>query len=46
MKTREKLYVKGAAELTDSELIAILLRTGDQERSALGLPKELTAGGA
>ena len=44
-RPREKLYVKGAAELTDSELIAILLRTGTKERSALRIAEELTAGG-
>ncbi|MCH4157618.1 MAG: DNA repair protein RadC [Acidaminococcaceae bacterium] len=44
-RPREKLYAKGATELTDSELIAILLRTGTRERSALRIAEELTAGG-
>ena len=44
-RPREKLYVKGAMELTDSELIAILLRTGTRERSALRIAEELTAEG-
>lgn len=44
-RPREKLYDKGAAELTDSELLAILIRTGIRERSALRIAEELAANG-
>ena len=39
-RPREKLYDKGAGELTDSELLAILIRTGTRERSALRIAEE------
>lgn len=44
-RPREKLYDKGAGELTDSELLAILIRTGTRERSALRIAEELAANG-
>lgn len=44
-RPREKMAAKGAAALTDAELIAILLRTGTVEKSALDIASELTADG-
>lgn len=38
---REKLLSKGAANLSNSELLSILLRTGTQKRSALQLGQDL-----
>ncbi len=40
-RPREKLLEKGAAALSDAELIAILLRTGTPGRSALDLARAL-----
>jgi DNA repair protein RadC len=40
-RPREKLYDKGPMVLTDTELIAILIRTGSRERTALDLSREL-----
>ena len=40
-RPREKLLEKGAAALTDAELLAILLRTGTRGRSALDLARDL-----
>lgn len=40
-KPREKLYRKGAQELTDSELLAILLRTGSRGESVIDLSKRI-----
>ncbi len=40
-RPREKLLLRGAKSLTDSELIAILLRTGSKGTSVLNLAKEL-----
>lgn len=40
-RPREKLLFKGVQALSNAELIAILLRTGDRSRSALGLAQEL-----
>ena len=40
-RPREKLLEKGAAALTDAELLAILLRTGTAGRSALDLAREV-----
>ena len=40
-RPREKLLAKGAAALTDAELIAIFLRTGVAGKSALDLAREL-----
>ncbi len=40
-RPREKLLLKGVQALSDAELIAILLRTGDRNRTALALAQEL-----
>lgn len=40
-RPREKLIIKGADALSDSELIAILLRTGTKGKSAIDLGSEL-----
>lgn len=40
-RPREKLLLKGKANLTDAELIAILLRTGVKGASALDLAKKI-----
>lgn len=40
-RPREKLSKRGISALTDAELLAILLRSGNRETSALGLAKEL-----
>lgn len=40
-RPREKLLEKGAAALTDAELLAIMLRTGTRGRSALDLARDL-----
>ncbi len=40
-RPREKLIQKGPAALTDSELLAILLRTGSRGKSALALASEI-----
>jgi DNA repair protein RadC len=40
-RPREKLLEKGAAALTDAELLAILLRTGTPGHSALDLARDL-----
>jgi len=40
-RPREKLIEKGAENLKDEELLAILLRTGTKEKSALDLAKEI-----
>lgn len=42
-RPREKLLEKGAAALSDAELLAILLRTGMRGRSALDLAREVLA---
>ena len=39
----EKLINNGAAALTDSELLAILIGSGTQEKSALDIARDLTA---
>ena len=44
-RPREKLMQQGAAGLSNSELLAILIRTGTQKRSALRIAEELTASG-
>ena len=44
-RPREKMAANGAATLTDAELIAILLRTGTAEKSAIDIAGELTADG-
>ena len=40
-RPREKLLLKGVSALTDSELIAILIRSGSREVSAVELGKEI-----
>lgn len=42
-RPREKLLQRGAAALTDAELLAIFLRTGTQGKSAVDLARELLA---
>lgn len=44
-RPRERMAVYGADALSDAELIAVLLRTGTQEKSAMALAGELTANG-
>ena len=44
-RPREKLFLRGVNALTDAELLAILLRTGTAQKSALEIAKELTADG-
>jgi DNA repair protein RadC len=40
-RPREKLFQKGKQSLSESELIAILLRTGTREKTAVDVAKEL-----
>lgn len=40
-RPREKMMLKGAAALSDAELLAILIANGNKEKSALDLGKEL-----
>ncbi len=40
-RPREKLFTKGAAVLSDSELLAILINTGSKKKSAVELAKEV-----
>jgi DNA repair protein RadC len=40
-RPREKLFSKGAATLSNSELLAILINNGNKEKSALDLAKEI-----
>ncbi len=42
-KPREKMMQRGAAALTDAELLAILISSGTRERSALDLAKDILA---
>lgn len=44
-RPREKMAACGAQALTDAELVAVLLRTGTQEKSALAIAGEMTAEG-
>ncbi len=44
-RPREKMEAKGATALTDAELLAILLRTGTTEKSALEIASEMAADG-
>ena len=44
-RPREKLMQLGAASLTNTELLAILLRSGTQRHSAIDLARELLAAG-
>jgi DNA repair protein RadC len=40
-RPREKLFTKGTAALSDSELLAILINNGNKEKSAVVLAKEV-----
>src|ERR1700744_2876194 len=40
-RPREKLFLKGSATLSNSELLAILISNGNKEKSALDLAKEI-----
>ncbi len=40
-RPREKMLLKGASALSDSELLAILINNGNQESSALDLAKQI-----
>lgn len=42
-KPREKMMARGAAALTDAELLAILISSGTRERSALDLARDILA---
>jgi DNA repair protein RadC len=42
-RPREKLITKGAATLSDAELLAILIASGTREKSAVDLARELMA---
>ena len=42
-RPREKMLQKGAAALTDAELLAILISSGTKEKSALDLAREILA---
>ncbi len=42
-RPREKLILKGKRQLSDTELIAILLNSGSRDQSALELAKDLLA---
>ena len=44
-RPREKLLIKGAQSLTDSELLAILISTGTKDKSALELAREVLSAG-
>jgi DNA repair protein RadC len=40
-RPREKMLQKGAASLSDAELIGILIASGNKERSAIGLARDI-----
>lgn len=42
-RPREKLMTKGRAALSDAELLAILIRSGNREKTAVELAKEILA---
>lgn len=42
-RPREKLLLRGAQNLTDAELVAILLRTGKKGKSVLSIARELVS---
>lgn len=44
-RPREKMYLHGSAVLSDTELLAILIRTGRQGETALDLARKLLANG-
>jgi DNA repair protein RadC len=41
-RPREKMELKGAESLTNTELIAIIIRSGNKEKTAIDLARELT----
>jgi DNA repair protein RadC len=43
-RPREKLMLKGKAALSDAELIAILISSGNDEESAVGLSQRILEG--
>jgi DNA repair protein RadC len=43
-RPREKLLARGAGVLTDAELLAVILRTGTRNKSAVQMSRELIAG--
>lgn len=42
-RPREKMLLKGAAALSDAELLAILISSGTKEKSALDLARDILA---
>ena len=40
-RPREKMLKKGAASLSDSELLALLITNGNKEKSAVQIAKEI-----
>ena len=44
-RPREKLLLKGAENLSDSELLAILIHNGTREKTAVDLAKEILKAG-
>lgn len=42
-RPREKMNVSGAASLSDSELLAILINSGTREKSAVDVAREILA---
>ena len=44
-KPYEKCIRKGAKELSDAELLAVIIRTGTKERTALQTAQQLLCGG-
>ena len=42
-RPREKMLLRGVEALTDAELVAVLLRTGTADRSALAIGREMPA---
>lgn len=40
-RPREKLLIKGAAVLSDSELLALLINNGNKEKSAVEIAKDV-----
>ena len=42
-RPREKLLARGASSLSDSELLALLLRTGTQGKGVLQMAEEVLA---
>ena len=42
-RPREKMNVSGAASLSDSELLAILINSGTRDKSAVDVAREILA---